>query len=1162
MIFGFFVPLWFGFRCSSVVWVTFDMRKLALLALVALAIGPGVEALQTVDRERLHGLNNLGVALMEQYRPSDAAEQFAAALVLDPKFFHARANLALAFYYQRRADDALREARAALALEPDSPHMHYLLGAVLQDKGDLAAARAAFEKVAAFDSKDAPTLIHLAQIAAQGGKFADAVALYRKALAAEPYNATAAYGLATALTRSGDRAAGQKALAEFQRLRATGTATTLGVLYFEQGRYAEAVSARGNEPGIASAATPPVKFAIAPLARGPRFAPCPPAGVDAKTFRTRLAAELSTGGALVDVDDDADLDLFAVDASKGRNTLWLNDGKGAFTDATERAKLPAGPPAAGVVFGDYDNDGKTDAFVFGDGPSQLLHREPDNTFRDVAATAGVAGDGFAATAAFVDYDHDGDLDLVVGRPSNLEHPRPELPKSVRGWAPGRSSVYRNDGGKFADVTDAFGLGAPAHVTSIVPTDFDNRRDVDLFLGVFGGVPRLLANQRDGTFRDVAAVVGIDEPNFAYGVGAGDINKDGFVDFVTGRDDGALTLYESDGRGAFAKRRLQTGQSFVAHAQVLDYDNDGLLDVLARGERITLLRNTGRDFVDVTKDAALGAVAACAPAWLAGDLDLDGDTDFLSAAADGAAVIARGEGASGNRWYGLRLAGKTSNRSGIGSKVVLRSGSLTQLLDVYAASPMPAAYDLRFGLGRRTSVDTVRVLWPAGIVQAEVTAKAGASDRLEELDRKGTSCPLLYAWNGERFDFVTDFLGGSAVGFYTPSGKWNYPDTDEYVRIEGRQLRERDGELVLRMNNQLEEVIYFDRAKLLAVDHPAGVEVFPNERLMPAPPYPEGRIWTTEGARPPVSAVDDRGRDVLELVSRVDRRWPELELLPFKGYAREHALELDLGPDAGGQTLLLLTAWIDYADSSSNRAARFAKAPAIAPYVQVRDERGEWVTVIEQMGFPAGLPKTMTVDLTGAFLSSDRSIRIVTSMRIYWDQVLVDTSRGRAETRVTELEPLRAGLRWRGFPREYTPDGRQPKVYDYSIIEPTAPWKAHVGAYTRFGDVLELLTAVDDMYVITKNGDEIEVAFDARRLPPVREGWTRTYLLYVDGFGKDMDVNAARPDTVGPLPYHGMPSYPYPDSAPYPMDEKKAAWMETYNTRQVLAWPGSGFRPSR
>src|SRR5262249_12375784 len=142
-----------------------------------------------------------------------------------------------------------------------------------------------------------------------------------------------------------------------------------------------------------------------------------------------------------------------------------------------------------------------------------------------------------------------------------------------------------------------------------------------------------------------------------------------------------------------------------------------------------------------------------------------------------------------------------------------------------------------GLGAATKADTVSVRWPSGVLQSEINVAADRIVHVKELDRKGTSCPILYTWNGREFEFVTDFLGGCAIGFLEGPGRYSVPDTDEYVRIEGRQLAPREGRYLLNLNNQLEEVILFDQAQLVVVDHPAGVEVYPNERLMPAPPFP-------------------------------------------------------------------------------------------------------------------------------------------------------------------------------------------------------------------------------------------------------------------------------------------------------------------------------------
>lgn len=345
---------------------------------------------------------------------------------------------------------------------------------------------------------------------------------------------------------------------------------------------------------------------------------------------------------------------------------------------------------------------------------------------------------------------------------------------------------------------------------------------------------------------------------------------------------------------------------------------------------------------------------------------------------------------------------------------------------------------------------------------------------------------------------------------------------------------------------------YDKAALVVVDHRADVEVFANERLMPGPPYPEPRFYAVTNLRTPRAALDDQGEDVTALLAKRDRAYPsQFDLLPFKGYAQLHTVTLDLGPIAREEhVVLLLYGWVDYADSSSNLAAAQAGVKLVPPFLEIGNGEGRFEMGREQMGFPAGLPKTMLVDLEGLVDPEHHIVRITTSMRLYWDEIRVATVVPEAPLRVTELVPHRAELRFLGYPTPIEPDGKPPLVYDYAHAAPAELWGAHEGQYTRHGDVRELVREVDDRYVITRHGDELALSFDARRLPAPGLGWVRSLFVFADGFGKDMDLNSARPHTVAPLPFHGMSAYPYPATESYPDSEAHRRYRETYNTRHI------------
>ena len=1032
-------------------------------------------------------------------------------------------------------------------------------------------------KILETDSGEPISNIQIGQLHSQLQQYDRAIEAFKRALDAESYNATAAYSLAQAFNRSGRPKEGREMLDLFQKLRASGYATTLGLNYGEQGRYAEAVTSTGAEPELVSPEAAPIRFIEQNPASSQSSIPSTlkvqranavlgrritKADFDREATRRDLVSAFSATISMGDINGDDRLDLFVTgvdDAVKPTVRLLQNSGAG-FTDVTAQSKIAGGEMPCGAVFGDFDNDSRADIVVFGYRTLELYRNAGDGTFANVTSQSGLpaAGDRWALTAALSDSDHDGDLDILVGYFADM-----------RTWPGGESAVFpddfagqglrllRNNGnGTFTDITDSAKLGGTKRkTTAIVCSDFNNLRDIDFIVASYGAPLELFSNQRDGTFKDIATAVGLSSTGKTLSIGAGDLNKDSFIDFYVPGYGARDLLFLSDGRGKFTRQELESAQTLAA--QVADYDNDGLLDVITLGDRgIDLRRGLGRSIAAALQVQLKGAGLR---AFATGDLEADGGTDIAAITEDGTWRTWRSEGASKN-FTRIKLNGKASNRSGIGTKAEIRSGSLAQKLEVYASSPAAASAGISFGLGYRTTVDSLRLLWPSGILQSELTVKTGTINSFDELDRKGTSCPLLYAWNGTEYNFVTDFLGGSAIGYLTAPGAYNYPDTDEYVRVTGDQLRTSDGIYSLRMNNQLEEVIYFDAVKLVAVDHPRDTEIFPNERLMPGPPYPTFKVFSVKGARPPVAAVDDRRTDILSLISSIDRKYPEgFDKLNFKGYAREHAIEIDPGRlNRQNPLLLLLTAWIDYADSTSNVAASQAGVKLIPPYLQVRNARGEWQTVIEQMGFPAGLPKTMTVDLTGKFLCDDTRIRIVTSMRIYWDQILIaespDASNfstdapGKSTMISTTLSPMQAQLRFRGYPREYSPDKRLPLIYDYRVIDSDAPWKVHAGNYTRFGDVRELLSGVDDMYVITRSGDEVQVDFDAKLLPRLPAGWKRDFLFFADGFGKDMDINSARPYTIGELPYHRMKSYPYSASDSYPISPRHQTYLERYNTR--------------
>jgi hypothetical protein len=307
---------------------------------------------------------------------------------------------------------------------------------------------------------------------------------------------------------------------------------------------------------------------------------------------------------------------------------------------------------------------------------------------------------------------------------------------------------------------------------------------------------------------------------------------------------------------------------------------------------------------------------------------------------------------------------------------------------------------------------------------------------------------------------------------------------------------------------------------------------------------------------PLQAVDHRGVDVTEKLRAIDRRYagatsPDRR---FSGVAEEHFVELDFADrlkrmPKDSRWILMMHGWVEYGYSSTNFAASQAGIRLEAPSIHAwRD--GQWVELYHEVGYPAGLQHMMTLDVTGKLLPTDTKIRITSNMELFWDRIFVAASPRSSNLKIREVGASSADLHFRGYPREYSPDGQHPNLYDYGNMDTNLPWKLMPGNYTRFGNVLELLEQPDDCYVIMGRGEEVTLRFPVKDFGDVPEGYQRSFILKTDSFCKDMDLYTAYPDTVEPLPFHSMTSYPYSAEEQYPDTAKTRDYHQRYNTRVI------------
>ena len=483
------------------------------------------------------------------------------------------------------------------------------------------------------------------------------------------------------------------------------------------------------------------------------------------------------GAAFIDYDNDGDLDLYLVNGatldtyqmkSGPGNVLYRNDGEAGFGDATAETGVGDAGWGHGCAVGDIDNDGHRDLYLTNYGENVLYHNQADGSFRNITTTAGVEGNRYSSSAAFLDYDNDGDLDLYVAHyvAFDIDNMPDEATRKQLcvflggpvycgpGGMPGTPDIlYRNEGNNtFSDVTlvsgidhtdDYYGLG-------VIPEDYDNDGDVDLFVANDTTPNLLFRNNGNGNFTDAALLAGVafnadGDEEAGMGVDFGDFDNDGDADLiVTNFFAETNTLYRNDGNGGFTDYTVLAGLAsstlnFVGFGtRFFDYDNDGDLDLFIANGHVyphvslvpaggtyrqsnQLFRNEGAGrFVDVSAQSGPGMLMEKASRGACvGDYDNDGDGDVLVANMNDLPTLLRNDG--GNRLNSIiiQVFGTRSNRDGVGTRIRLQTAGETQYRTVNGASSYLSFSDIRthVGLGTWTQADLIEISWPDGSVDS-------------------------------------------------------------------------------------------------------------------------------------------------------------------------------------------------------------------------------------------------------------------------------------------------------------------------------------------------------------------------------------------------------------------------------------------------------------
>ncbi len=1121
------------------------MRIIGEVALVLLAAAEAAAGTQAQFNPEAVRLNNRGVAQMSQQLTEQAAESFSGAFKKDPKMAQAAINEGIALLYLQKPDEAKKPFQQAIALDPGNVQAWYNLGLAQHAGNDLEPALASFQQAVKLDPKDADSYYFEGVCYQEMKEFDDAISVLQKALEIDPLHASAEFAIARALQRSGHTAEAKPHFVRFQHLTSAKIGAPIGLAYGEQGHYSTVTPV--EEPEAGKRTMIPMKLVAQPL------------------IAAKVASYTTTGGAcMMDATGSGRMDLVLMQSGEQAIRVLHNKGDGSFEEwDAQAAGLKASGRAMACAVGDYDGDGLNDLAVALDDAVLLFRNLGKGKFQDVTAEAGLAPRNHPSGITFADYDHDGDLDLLLtGVPLK------------QGDAP--NVLWRNNGNKtFTEWTEPTGLGGSGKTASVILTDFNNDRAVDLAVTGDGATPIIFVNPREGKYPTQALYEGEKLPA-TVGIAVLDFNKDGWMDIaVTHAGAPGLTLWSNvEGPNHVGRRFVRV--ELPLHGALrgwglspIDIDNDGWIDLAAivettSGPQVKVFRNRGDgSFEDVSHALGLDAVKLKTPRGLiAGDFTGSGGADLIVTQLNAPPVLLRNVGGNKNHSVRLDLTGFADNKTALGVKVDVFANGHWQKWELAGASgyQTQGPPQILVGLGDAEGIDLLRILWPTGVLQDEIDLPRQRVIAMKEADRRGSSCPVLFVWDGHKYKFVTDVIGAAVVGHWFTPTRRNIPNPGEWVKIDGAQVAPVNGKLSLRFMEPMEEVNYIDQLRLVAVDHPESVEVDPDERFLDDPPFASGRVVVSAGARLPVGAWDGEGRDVLDLLSRRDHKFASgFTPLPYDGFANLHALILELGPlDAQSPLRLLMTGYVNYFSATSLYGAWQAGVKPISPYVEAQLPNGEWSRIKDDAGFPAGLERTIVVDLTGKLPVGARRIRLVTNLEIFWDQVLIDNN-AEAESRTTEVPLALATLHFRGYPTQIEGSSPGDLDYDYDRASLTGPFQHERGNYTRMGDVTALVKGIDDRFAIFGSGEEIAAEFDLAQLPLLPSKWKRDYFFYVNGFVKDMDWWDASPFTVAQLPFHAMSTYPYPENEKFPDDDDALGYQLNWNDRFDSGEPVRSYR---
>ena len=1137
---------------------------LALIIISACTEKPEQQVISEIDIT----LNNRAVALMGRFEYAAAADIFSDLVERQPKWNEVRNNLAIALINRQQANDgesAMLQLTQVLENDAGNVRANYNAGVLQLYLGNVGLASNYFNAVLQADPTDAYAHYYLGQCQLRSGEANKALASYQQSIDLDPYLRSAYYSAAQVSRRLGKKKTAEKLLDLFQKFENNPRAKLAEFKYTRMGPMSLA-----QVIGDANQEISPSKEPSGELFSDQRVVA--QYSIEDSTVESQTIAEQDD-----DVEENADVEqsaeageqaiheqdieldqqeselslaqamphLTTVDYDRnGSQDVFITSGDGLNkvlvstqgSNFVEHANHPWAeiPHINAVAWGDIDNNGFTDVYLCRTGVNQLWYQTSAGEWNAADESANIGGDEkHCSDATMVDADHDGDLDILI---ANL--------------GAGDDLLNNNRDGSFRSLAEKLGDATQENDTQhLITTDLDSDNDVDLIFVGKDSPNVVLLNDRLWNYANSKVHAKLVKSDIA-SLAAADLDVDGQNELLSIDDKGLVSVWRVGEKGKWQASSLY--QSMLGQNEGDDTDNKA-----QRAELVPLdLNGNGVMELAILTAGAFEVVEIDTTElaqWKATQLLLQRysgsravpvtrsthGSSLMAVSNDGSmrSLIEWPPGTGRGDYVTLSFSGKhdaadtmRSNHSGIGTKASVRSGVNWAVGDTHKHSSI-AGYSLQplsLGLAGHDKADFVAVDWSDGVYQTELDVDANSMHAISEEQRQLGSCPVLFTWDGTKYDFVTDILGVAAQGFLVEPGTLLPPRPWERVAFQPGKLAPKDGRIVFKVTEPMEENSYVDVMSLESFDLPNDWGMIVDERMATGAPEVTGAALFYRSELSPARAFDSAGNDVHALINERDQQ----AMSPGKidpnyiGLLEEMeslTIEFDQAIDQSDDELelmpvLVADSWVELPYSQTHFSAWQAGKSFRSVSLEAKTSDGEWQMVYPEFGFPAGMPRTMSLPLAD-LPEGTTALRLSWNRQIYWDRIrVVYSEKPPVEMQHNRVIPQFAKVAKTGFYQRVNHDQRRPE-YLYQQTKPFGDVEYPTGFYTNLGEMTELISEQDDALAIIGPGEEVHIEFE---LPePAEQGLTRWYVLDTRGWAKDKDMYTHTGGSVAPLPHTNL-----------------------------------------